>query len=121
MTEKAYIRMDILPPMDPGTSLREARQRAGLSQSELARRTHTSQATISAYESGAKRPSIATLSRLLAATGSRIEVRGPANPVRRASGAMMTERGRRLVEVLGLAEALPARPRGALSYPRLRP
>jgi hypothetical protein len=31
----------------------------------------------------------------------------------------MAERGRRLAEVLGLAEALPARRRGTLAYPRL--
>jgi len=60
--------------MEAGLALREARIRAGLSQTELARLVGTSQAAISAYENGAKQPSVATFSRLLAATGSRLTV-----------------------------------------------
>ena len=52
----------------------ECRAEAGLSQAELARRAGTSQATVSAYESGTKSPAIATLERLLAATGHSLEV-----------------------------------------------
>ncbi|MBA2342385.1 MAG: helix-turn-helix transcriptional regulator, partial [Thermoleophilaceae bacterium] len=62
--------------MEPGTSLRQARRRAGLTQAELARRSRTSQATISAYENGHKQPSVSTLSRLLDATGSQLTVEG---------------------------------------------
>src|SRR5919108_733121 len=51
-----------------------ARLRAGLTQHALAARAGTSQATISAYESGRKRPSLETLERVLAATGARLEV-----------------------------------------------
>ena len=60
--------------MDAGNALQSARIRAGLTQGALAARTGTSQAAISAYESGAKQPTVATFSRLLAATGARLEV-----------------------------------------------
>jgi DNA-binding XRE family transcriptional regulator len=52
-----------------GTLIREARRRADISQHELARRAHTSQATLSAYESGNKQPSIPTVVRILEAAG----------------------------------------------------
>lgn len=98
--------------------MKDARRLAGLTQSELAERAGTSQAAISAYESGAKQPTVATLDRLLAAAGRWLESRGA-----QASGAKssqeMEERGRRLSEVLALAEALPARRRGELRYPHL--
>lgn len=51
---------------------RQARQRAGLTQEELARRAGTSRPTVSAYESGRKSPSLATAERLLAAAGARL-------------------------------------------------
>ena len=104
--------------MNPAATLKEARRTASLSQSALARRAGTSQATISAYESGAKEPGISTLERLLAATGHRLEV-GDAPAVRPPTRAEIARRGRVLAEVLGLAEALPARRRGKLTYPRL--
>ena len=58
--------------MEVAKTLAEARRRAGLTQSQLARRAGTSQATVSAYESGRKVPSIETFARLLAATGSQL-------------------------------------------------
>ena len=45
-------------------SLRERRQRLGLTQADLARRAGTSQSAVAAYESGAKVPSSATQQRL---------------------------------------------------------
>ena len=48
--------------------MREARQTAGLSQRELARRARTSQSRISSYESGRLTPEPQTLRRLLQAT-----------------------------------------------------
>jgi transcriptional regulator with XRE-family HTH domain len=105
--------------MDTATVLREARHRARLSQSALAERAGTSQATISAYETGAKEPSVSTLTRLLAATGHSLELTAR-RPVRQPSNPELIRRGRILAEVLGLAEALPARRRGDLRYPPLR-
>ena len=103
--------------MDVPETLRQARQEAGLSQSALAARTRTSQATISAYESGRKHPSVDTLSRLLAATGRRLTVeRGlPREPARQEHARA----ARVLVDVLALAEVLPTDHQHALRYPRL--
>ena len=61
-------------PADVAVLLRQARERAGLSQRELARRGHTSSATVSLYESGDKAPRIDTLERLLAVCGRRLEL-----------------------------------------------
>lgn len=52
-----------------------ARQRAGLSQVTLATRAHTSQAAVSAYESGRRSPSVETLTRLLNASGFELRMR----------------------------------------------
>ena len=102
--------------MDVAKSLRAARHRAGLSQAQLAGRAGTSQATISAYESRSKTPSVDTLERLLAATGSRLVVQaGSVVP----SEHERARRGRTLLEVLAMAEALPTRHEAHLRYPRL--
>jgi predicted nucleotidyltransferase len=52
--------------------IREARQAAGLTQAELARRSRTSQSAVAAYESAAKVPTAGTLDRLLHAAGAKI-------------------------------------------------
>jgi transcriptional regulator with XRE-family HTH domain len=54
--------------------LKRARRAAGLSQHELARRAGTSRTTLSAYEHGAKSPTLATAERLLAAAGFELAV-----------------------------------------------
>lgn len=58
-----------------GDLLREARLRAGLSQVVLARRAGVTQSVVSAYESGARQPSLTTLRRLVAAAGMELSVR----------------------------------------------
>ncbi|MGZ5313988.1 MAG: helix-turn-helix domain-containing protein [Solirubrobacterales bacterium] len=103
--------------MNPADRIREARHRAKLTQSELARRARTSQAAVSAYESGAKRPSVATLDRLLKQTG--YELRVTRRETGGVSSAELKRRGKILAEVLAFAETLPARRRGPLRYPRL--
>lgn len=60
--------------MDYGASLRAARERSGLSQAALAARARTSQPAIARYETGAATPSLATLERLLEATGSSLVI-----------------------------------------------
>lgn len=50
-----------------------ARRAAGLTQSELARRAHTSRPTLSAYENGRKSPSLETLERVLGEAGFDVE------------------------------------------------
>jgi len=54
---------------DAGALLRTARDRAGLTQRELARRGGTSQSVVARIESGQTDPSTRTLARLLAAAG----------------------------------------------------
>jgi ribosome-binding protein aMBF1 (putative translation factor) len=63
------------PQFEISAELIRARQRAGLSQAELAERMGTSQSTIPRLESGQTLPSTKTLLRFAAATGSKIEVR----------------------------------------------
>lgn len=105
--------------MDAGTALRETRIAAGLTQSELASRVGTSQATISSYENGSKEPSVTTLSRLLRAMGARLTVEHGARAVREPSASELKRAGRVLADVLDLAGALPVRHDRTLTYPRL--
>ena len=55
--------------------IRMARRQAGLTQTELAERAGTSQAAVSAYESGRRSPSVDTLVRILAAAGLELRMR----------------------------------------------
>lgn len=64
-----------------GRLIRQAREAAGLSQRELARRAGTSQPTVSAYEQGRKTPSAVTLLRLVEAAGAEVVAR-PAEDIR---------------------------------------
>jgi uncharacterized protein len=66
--------MTARPQSSAGELLRDARQRAGLSQVQVARRAGVTQSVVSAYESGAREPSLATLRRLVAATGMELAV-----------------------------------------------
>jgi transcriptional regulator with XRE-family HTH domain len=52
-----------------------ARRQACLTQKALANRAATSQAAISAYESGRRSPSVETLTRILAAAGFELRIR----------------------------------------------
>jgi uncharacterized protein len=54
--------------------LRTAREDAGLSQSELARRSGIAQSVVSAYEAGKREPALPTLSKLIAATGHALAI-----------------------------------------------
>lgn len=55
--------------IDAAAILKEARERAGLSQRELARRAGTAQSVVARIELGRTSPSLSTLDRLLAAAG----------------------------------------------------
>ncbi len=55
--------------------LRDAREAAGLSISELARRSGTSRAAIHSYETGTVSPSLHTTQRILTAIGYTLTVR----------------------------------------------
>lgn len=73
-----------------GLLLRDARRRAHLSQVALARRAGVAQSVVSAYESGARQPSLPTLVRLVAATGMDLDlrVRRPPSSLSRLSGPL---------------------------------
>ena len=55
--------------------LRSARETSGLTQKELGKRAGVTQSVVSAYESGRREPSLSTLSKLIGATGLRLEAR----------------------------------------------
>jgi transcriptional regulator with XRE-family HTH domain len=99
--------------------IRDARTRARLTQAELAGASGTSQATISAYEHGAKTPTPDTLARVLAAAGMRLTAVPASAPVRVPGAAELDRRSRLLAQVLDLAERLPARHSPKLRFPRL--
>ena len=95
--------------MDAADQLRRARRRAGLSQQQLAVLAETSPSLVAAYESGAERPTAATLSNLLTV----LDVQ-PATSRRQPSAGT---RGDELAEVLDLADAFPTRHHATLRYP----
>jgi uncharacterized protein len=65
---------------DIATTIRDARHRAGLTQSALARRAGTSQPALARYERGHALPTLPTLERLLTACGERLELRSVESP-----------------------------------------
>ena len=60
--------------IDVGALIRSSRTAAALTQLELARRSGTSQPAIARYEAGVSSPSVATLERILRASGQRLEL-----------------------------------------------
>ena len=60
--------------MTPGTILREARKRHGVSQASLARRAGTTQSAISRIESDRVSPRVQTLSSLLGLLGEELSI-----------------------------------------------
>lgn len=63
-----------------------ARNRAGLTQAELARKMGTTQPVVARLEGGRTRPSMRTLERLAKATGSRLLIRFEPRLAKRATG-----------------------------------
>jgi len=107
--------------VSPGELLRHVRRRRGLTQAELARRAGTSQPVISAYEHGRRDPTFRTLERLVGAGGERLQIGAGVVADRPPPARDVDERARRLIDVLLLADAIPARPRSrVLRAPRLR-
>lgn len=96
--------------MDAAATLVTVRTRAGLSQRQLAALAGTSGPTISAYESGRVTPRVDTLTRLVEAAGSRLDVDLGAVPVRDERAAPP---GEQLWQAMLLAEVLPRRDRAA--------
>jgi transcriptional regulator with XRE-family HTH domain len=101
--------------MTPASSLvAEIQRRSGLSQAELARRAGLPRSVVNVYRRGHREPGAATLARLAAAGGLRLQVESRKPPVDAERA------GQILVQVLELAEALPFRPRAEMGYPPLK-
>lgn len=75
--------------MDAGLLIREARTQVGMSQAQLARAAGTSQPAVAAYESGARSPSVRTLTKLMRAAGVTLTVKVDRAPA--ADGAHLGE------------------------------
>jgi uncharacterized protein len=60
--------------MEPSTLIKRARQAAGLTQAELAKRARMKQPEIARLESGGANPRLSTLKRVVAATGHSLRV-----------------------------------------------
>jgi transcriptional regulator with XRE-family HTH domain len=84
----SYLNVYIMS-VEPMTLIRTARHAAGITQVELAARAGTTQPAVAAYESGAKRPALATLSRLL--DGCEHDVEVLARPRVRRGAASLAE------------------------------
>lgn len=91
-----------------------------MTQQELAARAGTSQPVISAYERGHRDPTYRTLQRLVEAGGERVVLDATPPVTDLPPPADKAEHARRLVDVLSLADAIPARRRATtLHAPRL--
>ena len=78
--------------------VRQLRQRAGLTQSELARRAGTSQPAVARLEAGESSPSLATLERLATAAGFDLDFRVvPSSPPDRVIAAYQRDIDRTLL------------------------
>ena len=90
-----------------GGLIRQARNRAGLSQAELAAEAGVTQSVISAYESGQRQPSIPALARLIEAAGFELAlgVRRQPGRLRRLSGPVGRRVRRHRHELIAAAAA----------------
>ena len=75
--------------MDAASLIKEARMRAGFTQTQLARAAGTSQPTLAAYESGAKSPSVRSLDRIVRAAGVSLDVKLREAPI--AQGQLLAD------------------------------
>ncbi|HET9154764.1 MAG TPA: helix-turn-helix transcriptional regulator [Solirubrobacterales bacterium] len=100
--------------MSAATLIGDVLEQSGLSQAELARRAGIPRSVLNAYLKGRREPGADALLRIAAAGGVKLgmEKRKPPVDAERAS--------RILNQVLGLAEALPYRPRAEMAYPPLK-
>ncbi|HEX5267182.1 MAG TPA: helix-turn-helix transcriptional regulator [Acidimicrobiales bacterium] len=100
---------------DTGRMLREARLKRGWSQARLGRSAGLAQSVISAYESGAREPSVAAMRRLARAMDLDLALVPRLQP-----GPDPRTSARQLEDVLELAETMHlAPPKAPLRYPVL--
>lgn len=111
--------IDYAEVMDAAALIRAARTRRGLTQAELAARVGTSQPVISAYEHRRRDPTTTTLRKLVGGAGEHLELGLAVAPPSIPPPLDPAEHAARLVDVLLLADALPARPRSPTTMPRM--
>jgi len=100
--------------MSAAALIAEILQKSGLTQAELARRAGLPRSVLNAYLRGNREPGADALLRIAGAAGMKLELgerRPPVDPYR--AGFILNQ-------VLGLAEALPYRPRAEMAYPPLK-
>ena len=100
--------------MSAAALIADVLDQSGLSQAELARRAGLPRSVLNAYLRGHREPGADALLRIVSAGGRKVgieERKPPVDPERA---------GRILIQVLGLAEALPYRPRAEMLYPPLK-
>jgi predicted nucleotidyltransferase/DNA-binding XRE family transcriptional regulator len=99
-----YRQLAIIHDMTSGaTTIRAARERAGLTQAELAGRADVSQGVVSVYESGKREPSIRMIQRLVEAAGFDLSLTlTPAQPKSHLQVVVMRNRARLVRELRAL-------------------
>jgi transcriptional regulator with XRE-family HTH domain len=90
-------------PTTAGALLQVAREEAGLSQRELAQRAGVTQSDIARIESGTREPSIPTIQRILAGAG--LELRFRLAPLEDHDRVLVERQARRSPEERAAAEA----------------
>ncbi|MDZ7674245.1 MAG: helix-turn-helix transcriptional regulator [Acidimicrobiales bacterium] len=106
--------------MTPGEIIRASRERAGLSQRQLAERAGTSAPAISFYETGERMPRVDTLQRIVDATGAELKIAVEFDGDLSSRAIDLEDNARSLQLVLGLADHLPRESSEDLEYPVLR-
>lgn len=81
--------------MGPGSLIRAARQRHGLTQAQLARRAGTTASAVARLEGDRQSPSVDTLARLLAAMGEELEISSVRRPLPQDDGPELAAELRR--------------------------
>ena len=96
---------------ETATMLRDARQRSGFSQQQLARRAGVSQSVLSAYENGRREPSARAFRHILRAAGAELSITDRWDSRRNAT---------HFEAVMEMTDHLPQRVRGELGFPPLK-
>jgi uncharacterized protein len=100
--------------MSAATLIADVLRSSGLSQAELARRAGVPRSVLNAYLHGSREPGGDALLRIVSAAGMKLEIEKRQPPVDPARASKILD------QVLGLAEALPYRPRAEMAYPPLK-
>lgn len=100
--------------MSTAALIAEILQKSGFTQAELARRAGLPRSVLNAYLRGNREPGGDALLRIASAAGLKLEVAERTPPVDPHRAGLI------LNQVLGLAEALPYRPRAEMAYPPLK-